>query len=141
MLSYLGVTFHTELNFSSRSRSFRCLELYYRYDAEARKRITHLALQSAENLFLVGCIFLPKTVPFCIRRGLPMRDYLILSERGVSMTVNERNRVIELQHKGYGYKRISEFDEKLWLSVIDTVTVHADGRLTFKFQGGTEIEA
>ena len=70
-----------------------------------------------------------------------MRDYLILSERGVSMTVNERNRVIELQHKGYGYKRISEFDEKLWLSVIDTVTVHADGRLTFKFQGGTEIDA
>ena len=36
---------------------------------------------------------------------------------------------------------LSEFDEKLWLSVIDTVTVHADGRLTFKFQGGTEIDA
>ena len=36
---------------------------------------------------------------------------------------------------------LSEFDEKLWLTVIDTVTVHADGRLTFKFQGGTEIEA
>ena len=36
-----------------------------------------------------------------------MRDYLILSERGVSMTDNERNRVIELQHKGYGYKRIA----------------------------------
>lgn len=33
-----------------------------------------------------------------------------------------------------------EFDEKLWLTVIDTVTVHADGRMTFKFQGGTEIE-
>lgn len=30
---------------------------------------------------------------------------------------------------------------KLWLTVIDTVTVHADGRMTFKFQGGTEIEA
>lgn len=36
---------------------------------------------------------------------------------------------------------LSEFDEKLWLSVIDTVTVHADGRLTFKFQGGAEIDA
>ena len=36
---------------------------------------------------------------------------------------------------------LSEFDEKLWRSVIDTVTVHADGRLTFKFQGGTKIDA
>ena len=36
---------------------------------------------------------------------------------------------------------ITEFDEKLWLTIIDTVTVHADGGMTFKFQGGTEIEA
>ena len=36
---------------------------------------------------------------------------------------------------------LSEFDEKLWLTVIDTVNVHADGRMTFKFQGGTEIDA
>lgn len=35
---------------------------------------------------------------------------------------------------------LTEFDEKLWLTIIDTVTVHADGRMTFKFQGGTEIE-
>ena len=35
---------------------------------------------------------------------------------------------------------ITEFDEKLWLTSINTVTVHADGRMTFKFQGGTEIE-
>lgn len=35
---------------------------------------------------------------------------------------------------------ITEFDEKLWLTTIDAVTVHADGRMTFKFQGGTEIE-
>ena len=35
---------------------------------------------------------------------------------------------------------ITEFDEKIWLTSIDTVTVHADGRMTFKFQGGTEIE-
>ena len=30
---------------------------------------------------------------------------------------------------------LTEFDEKLWL------TVHADGGMTFKFQGGTEIDA
>ena len=35
---------------------------------------------------------------------------------------------------------INEFDEKLWLTIIDTVTVHTDGRMTFRFQGGTEIE-
>ena len=35
---------------------------------------------------------------------------------------------------------LTEFDEKLWLTSINTVTVHADGRMTFKFQGGTEIE-
>ena len=31
------------------------------------------------------------------------------------------------------------FDEKLWLTIIGTVTIQADGRMTFKFQGGTEI--
>ena len=31
---------------------------------------------------------------------------------------------------------ITDFDKKLWLTLIDTVTVHADGRMTFKFQGG-----
>ena len=35
----------------------------------------------------------------------------------------------------------TEFDEKLWLTVIDTVTVHTDGQLTFEFQGGTVIKA
>ena len=35
---------------------------------------------------------------------------------------------------------LSEFDEKLWLTVIDTVTVVSDGRMTFKFQDGTEID-
>ena len=44
--------------------------------------------------------------------------------------------VFEVQELGI----LTEFDEKLWLTVIDTVTVHADGRMTFKFQGGTEIE-
>ena len=35
---------------------------------------------------------------------------------------------------------ITEFDEKLWLTTIDTETVHAGGRMAFEFQGGTEIE-
>ena len=36
---------------------------------------------------------------------------------------------------------LAEFDEKLWLTVIDTVAVHANVRMTFRFQGGTEIDA
>ena len=39
-----------------------------------------------------------------------------------------------------GIHTFTEFDEKLWLTTIDAVTVHADGRMTFKFQGGTEIK-
>ena len=35
---------------------------------------------------------------------------------------------------------LAEFDKKLWLTTIDTVTVHAGGRMAFEFQGGTEIE-
>lgn len=35
---------------------------------------------------------------------------------------------------------LTEFDEKLWLIIIDTVTVHADGRMTFKFHGIIEID-
>lgn len=33
---------------------------------------------------------------------------------------------------------LTEF-EKLWLTIIDTVTVHADGRMIFKFQGGKTL--
>lgn len=36
---------------------------------------------------------------------------------------------------------LTVFDEKLWLTIIDTITVHADGQMTFKFRGGTEIDA
>ena len=36
---------------------------------------------------------------------------------------------------------LTEFDEKLWLTTIDKVSVHHDGRMTFKFQGGTEVDA
>lgn len=34
---------------------------------------------------------------------------------------------------------LTDFDEKLWLTIIDTVTVHADGQMTFKFQGGKTL--
>ncbi|MBQ1201465.1 MAG: hypothetical protein IIX59_05745, partial [Alistipes sp.] len=33
-----------------------------------------------------------------------------------------------------------EFDEKLWNSVIDMVTVYENERLVFKFKNGAEIE-
>ena len=33
-----------------------------------------------------------------------------------------------------------EFDEKLWNSVVDTVTIYKNERLVFKFKNGTEIE-
>ena len=36
---------------------------------------------------------------------------------------------------------LTEFDEKLWLAVIDKVTVHTNGRMTFRFRSGTEIDA
>lgn len=36
---------------------------------------------------------------------------------------------------------LTDFDDTLGLTVIDTVIVHADGRMTFKFQGDTEIDA
>ena len=36
---------------------------------------------------------------------------------------------------------LTEFDEKLWLAVIDKVTVHTDGRMTFRFRSGAEINA
>ena len=36
---------------------------------------------------------------------------------------------------------LTEFDEKLWLAVIDKVTVHTNGRMTFRFRSGTAIDA
>lgn len=36
---------------------------------------------------------------------------------------------------------LTEFDDRLWLTVIDTVTAHEDGRLVFNFKNGAEIEA
>ena len=36
---------------------------------------------------------------------------------------------------------ISEFDEKLWLAVIDTATVAQDSTITFRFRNGSEVTA
>ena len=35
---------------------------------------------------------------------------------------------------------ITEFDDRLWLTIVDTVTVHSSGKLVFRFQNGSEIE-
>lgn len=50
---------------------------------------------------------MPITVPFSFCRGLPVREYLYPRKRGVFMTDGERSRIIALQYKGYGYKRIA----------------------------------
>lgn len=34
---------------------------------------------------------------------------------------------------------LTEFDNCLWLTVVDTVTVQSDGTLVFRFNDGTEI--
>ena len=36
---------------------------------------------------------------------------------------------------------LGEFDEKLWSMNIDSVTVHRDRRLVFRFRDGTEVES
>ncbi len=36
---------------------------------------------------------------------------------------------------------MTEFDDRLWLTTVDKVTVHSDGRLVFLFQNGTEVTA
>ena len=35
---------------------------------------------------------------------------------------------------------LAEFDEHLWLAVVEKATVHADGRLVFTLMDGSEIE-
>ena len=69
----------------------------------------------------------------------------------VEVSEKDANIIVELDRQEYNIgafmfevqelDALTDFDDKLWLTVIDTVTVHADGRMTFKFQGGTEIDA
>lgn len=35
---------------------------------------------------------------------------------------------------------IEEWDEELWVSILEAATVHKDGRITFLFKNGTSIE-
>lgn len=61
---------------------------------------------------------------------------------------NEKNKrkAKEIEIGGFMYElteyeeTITEFDEQLWLMVIDKAIVHQDGRLVFVFRNGCEIE-
>ena len=35
---------------------------------------------------------------------------------------------------------LETWDERLWISLLDSATVHADSRITFRFKDGTDIE-
>ncbi len=35
---------------------------------------------------------------------------------------------------------ITEWDEELWVTLLETATVHADNRISFRFKDGTDIE-
>ena len=35
---------------------------------------------------------------------------------------------------------LDTWDERLWVALLDSATVHADSRITFRFKDGTEIE-
>ena len=35
---------------------------------------------------------------------------------------------------------LKEWDERLWVALIDKATVYRDGRIVFRFKGGSEIE-
>jgi len=37
-------------------------------------------------------------------------------------------------------KALTEFDDKLWIAVVEKVTAYHDGRLVFRFRDGLEIE-
>lgn len=51
---------------------------------------------------------------------------------------NSMNGFLMALHESSGL--ISEFDPKLWSALVDTVTVHHDGRLVFRFMNGIEVE-
>ena len=35
---------------------------------------------------------------------------------------------------------IIEFDEQMWMMVVDSVLIHHDGSMVFRFRNGAEIE-
>lgn len=54
-----------------------------------------------------------------------------------------KSKILESFIKDIGSRplAITEFDDKLWLAVIDRVTVGRDGAMVFKFKNDTEITA
>jgi hypothetical protein len=36
---------------------------------------------------------------------------------------------------------LEAFDEKLWLAVVDQVTIGVDGKMVFRFRNGTDINS
>ena len=71
------------------------------------------------------------------------RAYMAVKKEWDQALRQESDRLKEMDFLRFEVQELdilAEFDKKLWLTTIDTVTVHADGRMTFKFQGGTEIE-
>ena len=51
-------------------------------------------------------------------------------------------RVLEtfIRNLAAGSEALTEFDEKLWATSIDRVTVTSDGKLMFRFSNGIEVE-
>ena len=88
--------------------------------------------------------------------ALDQGDYLARYNGLVERYENAQVRVKELERKrtermakadaigGFMFRLreldqpLEHFDERLWLEVIDHVTIHRDGELTFKFQNGSE---
>ena len=44
-----------------------------------------------------------------------------------------------MERMGQYAELVTEFDEELWYSTVDTVTVFDDKRMTFTFRDGTQV--
>lgn len=52
---------------------------------------------------------------------------------------NKADAIVDFIFRVQELDALTEFDEKLWLTTIEKVTVHTDGRMTFRFQSGVEV--
>ena len=80
-------------------------------------------------------VILPTTNPLTHRSRVAVQKRRVAGYARVSTDSDEQFTSYEAQK----LDALTKFDEKLWLTIIDTVTVHADGRMTFKFQGGKTL--
>lgn len=55
-----------------------------------------------------------------------------------SDSMEQNPRIKDIESRPFA---IAEFDEKLWLAVIDQVTVDPDAAMTFRFKNGSEVTA